>query len=336
MMPTVQPPFHRFAHHAMSTTFEIVVAGRPETYAAQAAEALFREIDRLETLLTRHSPDSDVSQINRLAPGQVLSISVETYECLELARSLRRDTGGAFDVSIGPLVDCWRMARKAGRQPAPAALDAARKRLGLDGLEGLPAGHPDAPAGAFGVRRRPGSPNVSIDFGGIGKGFALDKLRELLTDWEIDNALLHAGTSTALAIGAGVDLGEQVAGGKGWPLGVGGQWGTPEGWHAIRLWNRALSGSGTEVKGGHIIDPRSGQPVAVRVAAWVIGSEAGRADALSTAFMIMSREAIAHYCKAHPDTWAMTVESNGAVSSWGQLPPGTRPVAAAMPPPKPR
>jgi thiamine biosynthesis lipoprotein len=239
-------------------------------------------------------------------------------------------------VSIGPLLQCWRAARKAGRKPTAEELNAARARLGLDGLQGLSPGDPQAPAGAFGIRRLPGSPAVSLDFGGIGKGFALDAVREVLSDWDIDNALLQGGGSTALAIGSGVALGSQPAAGEGWPVGVGGEWGTPEGWRAVRLVNRALSGSGTAAKGRHIVDPRTGYPVAARAAAWAICKTAARADALSTAFMIMSAKEIEAYCRRHPDTWAMVVERHGDVRSFGVLPPGTQPVAGGIVPPDSR
>jgi thiamine biosynthesis lipoprotein len=97
------------------------------------------------------------------------------------------------------------------------------------------------------------------------------------------------------------------AGETGWPVGVGGTWeltGIPK---RVLLYNRALSGSGSEVKGGHILDPRTGRRAEGHLAAWVSHPAAAVADALSTAFMAMSHKEVRRYCRDHPDVWALLI-----------------------------
>jgi len=321
-----QGPLHRFAHEAMATTFEIVVAGEEERYACQAAQAAFGEIDRLEGLLSRFDPCSDVAQINRLEPGEWVCVSVDVYRCLKIAMQVYNETKGAFDVTVGPLMQCWRDEAGKTREPTPADLAAARARIGMERLildesggEDDKTAEPLLPEDDFedtGRTRSEGPRNfrvgvrpesegasalgVEVDLGGIGKGFALERIAEILDDWDVSSALVHGGTSTALAIGS---TGE----GTGWPVGVGGEWGRAVGLERILLREGALSGSGMEVKGRHVFDPRSGRPAESHLAAWVCCPSAAVADALSTAFLVMSTDAVEAFCASRPDVSALVV-----------------------------
>ncbi|MDZ8118599.1 FAD:protein FMN transferase [Pontiella agarivorans] len=137
---------------------------------------------------------------------------------------------------------------------------------------------------------------ASLDLGGLGKGYALDDVTTILEDWEMNEVVLNGGGSTALALG------------REWTLGVGGPWGEKVGLSEVTLKNRALSGSGTEVKGAHIINPKTGKPAQRHLAAWAIHPSAAKADALSTAFMMMENEKIKALCKKHPEITAYVVE----------------------------
>ena len=311
----MEPPasgLHRFAHEAMYTTFEVIAAGEEEPYARQAALATFREIDRLERLLSRFDSASDVSQINRLRPGETIRVSLEAFECLSAAKRVHAATGGAFDVTVGPLMRCWRTEDGRPRQPSPSEIDDARERIGMDRLvfgRGAIAGQDGFEIGLKASEGGAGL-GISVDLGGIGKGYALEKAAELLEDWEIEAALLHSGTSTALAIGSGGVAAECPAGCEGWPVGVAGKWRKAAGIERIVLRNRALSGSGTEVKGDHIIDCRTGRPAQGHLGAWVSCASAAEADALSTAFMVMASREVESYCSARPDVAALLVSED--------------------------
>ena len=252
------PARHRFSHEAMATVFEVHCAHGDARYARQAAEAAFDLVDRLEQELSRFIANSDVSRVSALSAGESTRVSPTTLECLAIARHLYDTTGGAFDVSIG---------------------------TGLPELELDPD--------TFTVHAR--QEGVRLDLGGIGKGYAIDRVAELLDEWEIPQALVHGGFSSVLALEAPLEL-------EGWSLTLS----EPEGGEVLarlQARQRAFSASGTR-KGQHIVDPRTGRPAPGR-AAWVSvprgpgpgGSPAAVADALSTAFMLLSEEEIADLCR---------------------------------------
>jgi len=150
--------------------------------------------------------------------------------------------------------------------------------------------------------------SLDLDLGGIGKGYALERAAAVLADWNVERALVHSGTSTALAVGSAPGL---KNGEEGWPVGVGGRWSASGAPGRVLLRNRALSGSGTEVKGQHIIDPRTGRKAKSHLATWVAHPSAAISDALSTAFMVMGREEVKAYCRRHPEVWALVITSTG-------------------------
>jgi FAD:protein FMN transferase len=204
----------RFSHEAMNTVFEVYAQHADSGYAAQAAQAAFDLVDRLERELSRFIPNSDISRINHLAAGAHTRVGLSTLECLVIARHMFDLTGGAFDISIG---------------------------TGLDSLE---LDHDD-----FMVRAT--KAGVRLDLGGIGKGYAIDLVAELLEDWGLQQALVHGGFSSVLAL-------DPPAGQDGWPLTLS----DPEDPSRVlvRLSARqmALAASGVR-KVDHIIDPRCGE-----------------------------------------------------------------------------
>lgn len=278
---------HRFCHEAMATVFEAFIAGKDATYAGQAARAAFDEIDRIERLFSRFDPSSEVSRISRLRPGESLPVGIETVHVLGLCSFVQAETGGAFDPN-------YRAAAARGARGRPANL---RPFGGLLRIEHA--------GGGFAVvreRRGAAAPALDLDLGAVGKGFALDCARLVLKGWGAENVLLHAGTSTALGTGPGPGGGK---GRPGWPVGAGGAAGTAAGPVRILLRNEALSGSGTEVKGEHVVDPRTGRPARGHPSAWAKHPSAAAADALSTAFMVMSTSEVAGFCARHPEVWAL-------------------------------
>jgi thiamine biosynthesis lipoprotein len=252
----------RFAHQAMNTEFEIFCVHDEPDYAQQAAWAAFDLLDRMENDLSRFIPNSDISRINHLEAGESVRVSRWTMECLELARQAYQETGGAFDISLGSGLD--------GLQFSPremiVGLGAAQSQCGL-GLS----------ADAAGTSARATSA-IRLDLGGIGKGYAVDRMAEVLDEWDIRQALIHGGHSSVLALDAPCGL-------DGWPLTMGER--------TVAARRRAFSASGIRTQGDHIVDPRTGQPAGGRVAAWVSleldgsPSPSAVAEAYSTAFMIL-------------------------------------------------
>jgi thiamine biosynthesis lipoprotein len=152
---------------------------------------------------------------------------------------------------------------------------------------------------------------VSVDLGAIGKGFALDKMIEIFEHWEIDNALVHGGTSTVRVIGS--------PGPEGWPIAIGGPWAEEAGIERVLMTSGALSGSGTQARGEHIVDPRTGGPADGPLAAWVICHTGAVADALSTALMVMSIEEAESYCKDHEDITVLLVVPDETAPEGGRI-----------------
>ena len=223
---------HRFSHAAMATVFEVHCVHADARYAAQAAQAAFDLVDRLEQELSRFVENSDISRINHLAAGQGTRVSPWTMECLEIAWHVYGLTGGAFDVSIGS---------------------------GLERLELVPD--------EFTVHAR--EDGARLDLGGIGKGYAVDRMAEVLEEWEIPRALVHGGYSSVLAL-------EPPPEQDGWPLTLSAPGpGDDRVLARVSARQRAFSASGVR-KGDHILDPRTGLPARGRAAAWVAVPRGGR------------------------------------------------------------
>ncbi|HRE83115.1 MAG TPA: FAD:protein FMN transferase [Opitutaceae bacterium] len=272
-------PFERFSHEAMATSFDLFIAGHPAVYARQAATAAFLELDRLETELSRYIESSDIGRANQLSRNGVMMIGDDALQCLLIAAEVSAATGGAFDPAY---------ASTRGPEDAPS-----------DPLYGLdPAQHQLM---SF-VER------LHLDLGAVGKGYALDRMAELLRDWEITAACLQSGGSTVLAL-------DPPPGALGWKVGLG----EGPGYRTVTLSQRALSGSGLAVKGAHLIDPRTNQPATRVQRAWAFAKSATVADALSTAFFVMPDEDVAHYCERHPDVGAVLALPDGAVRSLGNV-----------------
>ena len=279
----------RFSHNAMATTFEIFIVHSDTHYAQQAAYTAFDELDRLEAELSRFVENSDISRINTLVANQPLVIGLETFECLQLCARIYADTDGAFDVTIGSLLACWRDVDKTTGTVSEEQLNQARQHTGMHLVKLDEDQHT--------VQLLTGS--VQIDLGGIGKGYALDRMAKLLNHWDIDTALISGGASSVLAL-------KPPPATKGWPITLGSPYNSKQTLAGLCLQNRALSGSGLQ-KGRHIIDPRTAKPVEGKLAAWASAAGAATSDALSTAFMVMAPEEVEQYCSNHPDTLAMLV-----------------------------
>lgn len=289
----------RFSHEAMATTFEVLVVHEDARYARQAAAAAFAEVDRLEAELSRFIENSDISRINNLPANQPLLIGLAAFECLQLSARIYAETNGTFDITIGSLLDCWRNEDGTPHTPSEQELNLARQRTGTGLLKLDEVEHT--------VELLTGP--LQIDLGGIGKGYAVDRMAELLGEWSVETALISGGYSSVLALDA-------PAGMKGWPVTLSDP--TPplakgRGKQILArpyLKHRALSGSGLQ-KGRHIIDPRTARPVKGKRAAWACAPDAATADALSTAFMVMTADEIKKYCLRHPDVLAMLILEDG-------------------------
>ena len=294
---------HHFAHEAMATVFEIYIIDDDETYARQGAQAAFAEVDRLELEMSRFISNSDISRLNDAVSGETVDLGMDVFECLSRAREMYDKTSGAFDISVGALYSCWLNDDRTLRQPSDEELARACELTGLDHLK---LNEEDFSAEVL-------TEGVQFDLGGIGKGYAAEKMAEILREWSLGQALVLAGASSVLSVSVPEGM-------TGWPIKLRHPGDREDVLARFELTEGAISGSGNQ-KGQHIIDVRSveGVPVEGRLAAWAMAPDAVAADALSTAFMMLSAGDIDDYCLANPGTAAIIVPHVGSEKSSGRV-----------------
>ena len=294
---------HHFAHEAMATVFEIYITDDDETYARQGAQAAFAEVDRLELEMSRFISNSDISRLNDAVSGETVDLGMDVFECLSRAREMYDKTSGAFDISVGALYSCWLNDDRTLRQPSDEELARACELTGLDHLK---LNEEDFSAEVL-------TEGVQFDLGGIGKGYAAEKMAEILREWSLGQALVLAGASSVLSVSVPEGM-------TGWPIKLRHPGNREDVLARFELTEGAISGSGNQ-KGQHIIDVRSVEsvPVEGRLAAWAMAPDAVAADALSTAFMMLSAGDIDDYCLANPGTAAIIVPHVGSEKSSGRV-----------------
>jgi thiamine biosynthesis lipoprotein len=277
----------------MATVFEIFIILHDEKYARQAAQQAFFRLDRLEGELSRFIPNSDISRINLAQTHEIIPLGMDAFNCIKIGADLYTQTNGAFDISIGNLLACWLGREHSLHHPSGQELTWAAAHTGLRHLS------IDEDTMAVQVLQSP----VYLDLGGMGKGYAVDQMAQMLYEWGIENFLVHGGKSSVLVSG-------QYGSGHGWPLSLSRPWYPGDAFERFEVTNRTISGSGLS-KGRHIINPLSTQPVSGNMAAWAFSSSAAYSDALSTAFMIMSEKEIAAMCQSHDDYKAILLIQEG-------------------------
>jgi thiamine biosynthesis lipoprotein len=238
---------------AMGTAFTVVLYGEDQEKLEAAAGAAFDEARRLERMLSNYRPDSEWTRVNRMAAGGPVKVSAELFALLERCLDYSRQSEGAFDITVGPLMRIWGFYRGTGRLPAPEEVAQARETVGY--------GNVILDARQQTVRFR--IPGVELDPGGVGKGYAVDRMVEVLKARGIASALVSAGSSSIYGLG-------HPPGEAGWRV----QIRHPRDWtrtvEEVVLRDESLSTSGDyekffEAEGklySHIMDPRTGRPAA--------------------------------------------------------------------------
>ncbi len=291
MSQDIKSKTHKFTHNAMATVFEIFILNEDKAYGGQAAQAAFKKLDLLELELSRFIENSDISKINSLQANSSTRVGPATFQCLQQCAQICKNTGGAFDITVGSLYDCWCKKTKSLQKPSKQELNYALERTGMSLLK------MDRKNFTVQVMKD----NMKLDLGGVGKGYAVDQMVKLLGDWGIKTALIHGGASSVYALGAPPDS-------IGWPLTISNPGESKDTLEHIYLSNQAMSGSGLHQKGGHIINPGTAQPLKDKIATWTIGPGAALCDALSTAFMVMSRKEIKNYCSIYRNVKALIAD----------------------------
>ena len=266
----------------MATRFEIALHGdRPASLRAAGEEAL-RLVEQLEAELSLFRAGSEIARLNARAACEPVRVAPGMFALLQHAQKLSEETGGAFDITVAPLVRCWGFMGGEGRMPRPEEVAEARAKVGMP----LVQLNPDDCTVRF---AREG---VMLDLGAIGKGYAIERAAEVLREAGVTSALLHGGTSSVQAIG-------RPPGEECWKIAIETPSAAPDMpptlLATVQLHDEAMSVSGVQEHSfqaggrtfGHVIDPRTGEPATGTVLAAVVLPSATETDALSTALLTL-------------------------------------------------
>ena len=273
---------------AMGSVFTIVAYGEDRNVLQSAIDLSFEEVRRLDDLLSNYKPRSEWSLVNREAGGRPVRVSPELFGLVEACLGYSRSSDGAFDITVGPLVRAWGFFRGSGRLPHRAEIRTALAKVGYRNV----------------ILNRDNltiqfmQPGVEIDPGGIGKGYAVDRIVAVLRERGITSALVSAGGSSMYGIGA-------PPGQTGWPVKIRHPKDPRQTVGEVKLNNFSMATSGTSekffVSGGrlysHIFDPRSGYPATGMLSVSVLAPKAIDSEAWTKPMFILGRT----WAARHPE-----------------------------------
>ena len=291
--------------YAMGTVFEIVIYDDDLPLADAAARAALDEAVRLDDVMSNYKPESELSRLNRAAHFRPVRISHELYEVIDQSLSYSRNSDGQFDISVGPVVDLWKAALAGSSPPTAAEQAAALRCVGYQKIELMP---PD--------RIQFHSDCMRLDLGAIGKGYAVDRMTELLRARGIRRAYIDAGGSTIYAINA-------PPGAKAWKVHLRDPSGKLD--PQIMMRNSSVSTSEQSATSvlqknapGHIVMPGTGKPLKTRYAVSVTATSATASDALSTTLLLLGPTKGVALVKTLEGVSAIWIDSCGRRTVAGQ------------------
>ena len=237
---------------AMGTTFTVAAYGEQTGPLASVVRTAFDEARRVDAFLSNYKQDSELSRINEEADAGAVALSPEMTSLLAQCLAYSRLTEGGFDITVGPLMETWGFVKGSGRLPGTLALALARQEIGYQHVE-LDQDHRTVRFGRSGMK---------LDPGGIGKGYAVDRMVAILRRAGVQRAFVSAGNSSLYALGSPPDEP------RGWYVRIRAPKDAAEAIAEVYLKNQSLSTSGYyekffEAEGklySHIMDPRTGMP----------------------------------------------------------------------------
>ncbi len=292
---------------AMGATFSIVLYGDDQASMNQAIDAAFDEAHRLDELLSNYKPASEWSRLNREAAVHPVAVSPELFRLLSDCIDYSRASEGSFDLTVGPLMRAWGFS--GGTHNVPSA-DELRRALDLVGYKHIQL-DPQNQTVHF---DRPG---VEIDPGGVGKGYAVDRMIAILRARGFRNALLAASGSSIYG------LGNPPEEPRGWTIDIADPWDHRNNTAQVFLKDISLSTSGAYEKSfriaghrySHIMDPRSGVPAEGAVQVTVLAPRTIDSEVWAKPYLIQGGA----WTRAHkPKSWRVLYCENtpGAECFW--------------------
>jgi len=272
---------------AMGATFTVAVYGADRAKMEGSIDATLAEAQRLDALLSNYRPESEWSRLNRTAASHPVRVSAELFGLLSACLEYSRASQGAFDITVGPVMKIWGFYKSAGRLAPPSEVDAVLKTVGYRHLHLDPA----AQTVSFDTA------GVELDPGGIGKGYAVDRMVEILRRRGVDRALVAGSDSSIYGLGA--PPGEP----RGWLVSIRDPRNSRQSAAEVYLKDMSLSTSGSYEKffqaGGrtysHIMDPRTGYPAQGTVSVSVVAPRTIDSEAWAKPYFVNGRQ----WTKAH-------------------------------------
>jgi FAD:protein FMN transferase len=275
-----EQPLQRFgfSHPAMGTLINITLYAPDQATAEAAASAAFKRIGALEDIMSDYQADSELMRLRDQPYGTPVPVSQELFDVFQRAQKISRLSDGAFDVTVGPYVRLWRFARKRKVLPTLAEIAAARAAVGWEKLR------LDARARTVTLL----VPDMRLDLGSIGKGYAADQALKMLKGRGIDRALVAASGDIA--------IGDPPPGQRGWRVSIAAFGNaTNKAPCTLLLRNAGISTSGDteqfiEINGvrySHIVNPATGLGLTQRIQSTVIGPDATTTDCLDTTVSLL-------------------------------------------------
>jgi thiamine biosynthesis lipoprotein ApbE len=269
------------AFYVMGTVLEFKLYCEDKEFCNNAISDAYSEVKRLDDMLSDYKDDSKLAEVNSHAGMGKIGVPSEFVELTERSIFFSTLTDGAFDITVGKLMKLWRSAQRKNTIPHSGAIGKTLSEC---------VGYQKIMLNAQKNQIELGSRCISIDFGGIGKGYAVDRAVRVLRGKGIKSGLINF-SGKLYAIGA-------PPGEKGWSIGVQHPRSKGEVLTLIKVKDMGVSTSGDyeryfEINGkrfSHILDPRTGYPVETVPSATVIAGNATDADALSTAISVMGKD----------------------------------------------
>lgn len=266
---------------AMGTTFTIVAYDESRSRLQSSVDEAFEEVRRLDSLLSNYRKDSEWSRVNRDAAAGPVAVSPELFRLLQACQNYSRASGGSFDITVGPLMKVWGFYRGSGRLPHRAEIRTVLARIGYQKVKLDPENRTVEFL----------EPGVELDPGGIGKGYAVDRMAASLRQAGIRSALISGGGSSIYGMGS-------PPGAEGWKVTIKDPKAPSRSIEELVLRDESMSTSGNYEKffyaGGrlysHIFDPRTGYPAEGALSVSVIAPRTLDSEAWTKPFFIRGRE----------------------------------------------